>query len=169
MDGTIYCLVDTGGKVYVKDGAESYADVAADCELDEHACQKFRFNLTNRRLVVDRGQSASHRMVRTHIDRDVGTPDRLMEFAGAGHLPKGVLLNLLDMDNRQPYLDACAVIEKRYTEACTATSDPCLESGCAVEGEVCLQPLLRAGHRACAAAWITLFADPRHRIDAWKN
>ena len=172
MDGTIYCLVNAGGTVYGKDGAESYADVAADCELDENACQKYRFDLTNRRLVIDCGKPASHRTVRPYVDRYVGTPDRLMEFAEAGHLPKGVLVNLLDMDSRQAYLEACAVIEKTYTEDCTATNDPCLESGCAVEGEICLQPLLRAGieyHRACAAEWIKLFADPRRRIDAWKN
>jgi hypothetical protein len=172
MVGTIYCLVDTGDKVYVEDGAESYADVAADCEVDENACQKYRFDLTNRRLVVDRGKPASQRTVRTYLDQYVGTPDRLIDFAKAGHLPKGALVNLLDTDNRQAYLDACAVIEKKYTEDCTATSDSCLESGCAVEGEICLQPLLRAGieyHRACAAEWIKLFADPRNRVDAWKN
>ena len=66
MDSTIYCLVDSGGKVYVKDGAESYADVAADGELDEDACQNYRFDLTNRRVVIDRDKPASHRAVRTY-------------------------------------------------------------------------------------------------------
>ena len=93
-------------------------------------------------------------------DERVGTLEELMKNAEQGRLPKSVLVNLLDIQHRQAYLDACARIEKKYTE------------DCAVEGEVCLQPLLRAGieyHRACAAEWIKLFADPRNRIDAWKH
>jgi len=107
---------------------------------------------------------------RAEADECVGTLEELMKIAEQGRLPKSVLVNLLDIEHRHAYLDACARIEKKYTEDCTATNDPCLESGCAVEGEVCLQPLLRAGieyHRACAAEWIKLFADPRNRIDAW--
>jgi len=106
------------------------------------------------------------------VDQFVGTSEELMTLAAQGRLPKRMLVNLLDIQHRQAYLDGCAVIEKTYTEKCTATKNPCLESGCAVEGEICLQPLLRAGigyGRACAAEWIKLFADPRNRIDAWKN
>ena len=105
-------------------------------------------------------------------DQCIGTLDTLMKVAEQGRLPKSVLVNLLDLGHRHAFLAACAVIEKRYTEDCTATNDPCLESGCAAEGEICLQPLLRAGigyHRACAAEWIKLFADPRNRVDAWKH
>jgi hypothetical protein len=108
----------------------------------------------------------------TGLDRYVGMPDRLMACAEAGQFPKGVLVNLLDLGHRQAYLDACAVIEKRYTEDCTRTNDACLESGCALEDGICLQPLLRAGieyERACGAEWLKLFRDPRNRIDAWKN
>jgi len=136
MGGTIYCLVDASGKVYVKDGAESHADVAAGRELDEHACHAYRFDLTTRRLVTDRGGPASHRAVRSYLDRHIGTPDRLMAFAEARQLPKGALVNLLVGDERQAYLDACAVIEKKFTDDCIATKDPCLESGCAAEGEI---------------------------------
>ena len=106
------------------------------------------------------------------VDQCTGTPEELMKLAEQGHLPKCVLAELLDIEHRHAYLDACAVIEKTYTEDCTATNDPCLESGCALEGEICLQPLLGAGieyHRACAAEWIKLFVDPRNRIDACKN
>ena len=106
------------------------------------------------------------------VDRGIATPEELMTLADQGLLPKSVLANLLDIEHRQAFLDACAAIEKKYTEDCTATNDPCLESGCAVEGEICLQPLLRAGieyHKACAAEWVKLFADPRHRIDVWKH
>ena len=105
------------------------------------------------------------------VDQCIGTTEALMKVAEEGRLPKGVLVNLLDIEHRQAFLDGCAIIEKRFTEHCTA-NDPCLESGCAVEGEICLQPLLRAGieyHRACAAEWIKLFADSRNRIDAWKH
>jgi hypothetical protein len=105
-------------------------------------------------------------------DQYVGTAEQFMTWATAGQLPKRVLVRLLSIAARQPYLDACAVIEKRYTETCTATHDPCLESGCAVEGEICLQPLLRAGvdyQKACGGAWIPLFADPRNRVEDWKN
>ena len=106
------------------------------------------------------------------VDQCVGSPEELMRVAAQGRLPKSALVNLLALEHRQAFLDACAVIERKYTEDCTATNDPCLESGCAVEGEICLQPLLRAGveyHRACAAEWTKLFADPRNRIDALKN
>jgi hypothetical protein len=106
------------------------------------------------------------------VDQCIETPEEFITVADQGLLPKSVLANLLDIGHRQAFLDACAAIEKKYTEDCTATNDPCLESGCAVEGEICLQPLLRAGieyHRACAAEWIKLFADPRNRIDALKN
>ena len=67
---------------------------------------------------------------------------------------------------RRLFLDACARIEKAYTAECAATNDPCLESGCAIDqaaGEVCLQPLLRAGRdydAACAAEWVKLVEGP---------
>lgn len=105
-------------------------------------------------------------------DRSIGTLEELMTCAEQGHLSKIVLVNLLDTDRRQACLDACDVIEKRYTKNCAAAEETCLASGCAVEGEVCLEPLLRAGieyPRACAAEWLKLFVDPRNRIEAWKN
>jgi hypothetical protein len=106
------------------------------------------------------------------VDPRIGTAEALMKVAEQGRLPKGVLVNLLDLEHRHAFLAACAAIERKYTEDCTAANDPCLESGCAAEGEICLQPLLRAGieyQKACGAEWIKLFADPRYRIDAWKN
>ena len=172
MDAMIYCLVDAGGKVYVKDGAQSHADVAADFGLDEHACEAYRFDLATRRLLRDRGDGANDRAARTHVLQYVGTPEKLMTFAAAGRLPKRVLLRLLAVGSRQPYLDACAVVEKTYTDDCARQNDPCLESGCAVEGEICLQPLLRAGidyQAACAAEWVKFFANVGNRVDAWKH
>ena len=103
---------------------------------------------------------------------EVETPADLMAFAEEGRLPKQVLASLLTPESRQHYLDACAAIERHYTEACTASNDPCLEGGCAAEGEICLQPLLRAEvdyQKACTAEWMKLFENPANRIDAWKN
>jgi len=172
MDCDIYCLVDDSGRVYVKDGAISHSEVAANFGLEAHECETYRFDLAARRLRVDRGTPDSDRAAHDYWDRQVGSPEKLMAFAAEGHLTKLVLGSLLGAADTPAYLDACTVIEKRYTAECTAKPDPCLESGCALEGEVCLEPLLRAGaeyHRACAGAWKIQFADPRHRIQAWMH
>jgi hypothetical protein len=111
-------------------------------------------------------------MAQDYMNRFVGTPEKLVHFAEEGHLPKRVLLNLVTSDKRPAYLEACTAIERAYTKACTATNDPCLASGCAVEDGICLQPLLRAGveyQQSCAAEWIKLFADSRNRIETWRN
>jgi hypothetical protein len=172
MDCDIYCLVDASGHVYVKDGAVSHSEVAANFGLDAHLCDTYRFDLAARRLLVDRGGPASARAARAYWDQHLGSPAKLMTFAAEGRLTKQVLGSLLGADHVQPYLDACTVIEKQYTADCAAKGDPCLESGCAVEGEICLEPLLRAGreyHRACGAAWRTRFEDPQHRTKAWMH
>ena len=94
-------------------------------------------------------------------------PNRIIELARAGDVPKLELAELLNPVARKTFLNYCASIEKRYTEACTAQHDPCLESGCALEGETCLQPLERAGieyDRACGNAFIELYLDPRNRV-----
>ena len=94
----------------------------------------------------------------------------LLADAAAGRLSKPVLASLLAPEYRAAFLAACAAIEKRYTEACTAKNDPCLESGCALEGETCLNPLVEAGaeyQKACGAEWAKLFADASHRADGW--
>lgn len=88
--------------------------------------------------------------------------EQFMRLAEGGQVPKDVLANMLEPGTRQSYLETCAAIEREYTEACDATGDPCLESGCSIDhdaGEVCLQPLLRAEteyQKACAAEWIKL-------------
>ncbi|HZP49000.1 MAG TPA: hypothetical protein VFB07_10720 [Vicinamibacterales bacterium] len=94
------------------------------------------------------------------------TPDRVIELARSGEVPKLQLADLLNVNARKTFLDFCASIEKRYTEACTAQHEPCLEGGCALEGEVCLQPLERAHpeyERACGNAFVELYLDPRNR------
>jgi hypothetical protein len=170
MHCQIYCLVDAGGHVYVKDGALSHSEVAQSAGLDSDVCDRYRFDLASRHLFVDRGRPASDHAAQTYWDRQVGSPAKLVTFAAEGHLTKQVLGRLLGAENARAYLDACTVIEKQYTVDCAAQGDPCLESGCALEGEVCLDPLLKAGgeyHRACGAAWSILFEDPRHRTQAW--
>jgi hypothetical protein len=174
MNNTMYCVVDPHGKVYVKLGAESFEEVARPFGLSESGCQEYRFDLTARRLLVKRATPAGAIAVQEYLNQRLGSPERLMAFAEEGYLPKHVLVDLLSIENRRPYLETCAGIERKYTQACTAKNDPCLESGCSVEGEeeICLQPLLNAGveyHQACAAEWMKLFRTPTNRIDAWKN
>jgi hypothetical protein len=172
MDTNMYCLVDARGNVYVKDGAESFDDVALEHGLAESECQECRFDLATRRLFVEQstGEAAAQRFITGRL----GTPERLMAFAGEGHLSKQVMAQLLMPKIRQPYLAACTRIERAYTAACLASKDPCLAEGCSVEGEdeICLDPILRAGTeypRACAAEWIKLFRAPANRIAAWRN
>lgn len=98
-------------------------------------------------------------------------PEQVIAFAEAGQLPKQVLASLLTARARRPFYDACSAIELRYTEACRAKNDPCLESGCSAEGERCLQPLLDAGTeylKACGASWAPLFADVSNREPSWR-
>jgi len=102
----------------------------------------------------------------TKVQTALGTSDQVIERARAGQVPKLELAELLNPNARKTFLNFCTSIEKRYTEACTAKNDPCLESGCALEGEVCLQPLERAHpeyDRACGNAFVELYLDPKNR------
>jgi hypothetical protein len=106
-------------------------------------------------------------MMQTIID----TPETLIHYAIEGHLSKPALTSLLTPPSRPAFLAACTEIEKGYTAACAATGNPCLASGCSCEGEVCLEPLLRAGseyQKHCGAEWAKLFVDGRHRDAGWK-
>ena len=101
------------------------------------------------------------------MEEQFDTPEQLMKYAGEGRLTKHALATTLAPEPRRQFLEACAAIEKKYTVDCAAANDPCLESGCAVEDEICLQPLLRAGteyHRACAVEWAKLFAHHENRL-----
>jgi hypothetical protein len=89
------------------------------------------------------------------------TKPQLLKLAEEGRLTKHAMATMLTPELRREFLTACAAIERKYTDDCSATNDPCLESGCSAEGEICLQPLLRAGsdyHKACAAEWAKLVA-----------
>lgn len=99
------------------------------------------------------------------------SPDKLLQYAAAGRLPKQALARLLGTGPREDFLEVCADIERHYTEECAAT-EPCLPSGCSAEGEVCLQPLLRAGteyFRACGQEWGKLFARAENRSSDWER
>lgn len=172
MNPMIHWLVDGGGTVYLKDGAESHAEVAAAFDLTAPASGKYRFDLVSRRVIRDQGDPATDRPAMAFAARTFGTPEHLMEFARQGHLPKLILAELLTAATKPQFLAACAAVEQHYTEACQAVGDPCLDDGCAMdEGEVCLQPLARAEsayNQACAAEWATFFAQPSNRIGSWR-
>ncbi|MGE5246137.1 MAG: hypothetical protein ACM3SQ_18075 [Betaproteobacteria bacterium] len=96
-----------------------------------------------------------------------------MEAAAEGQFSTQVLAGLLNEQARHAFLETCARIERTYTEACPTVNEPCLASGCSLEGtnEICLQPLLAADGdylRACAAEWIKLFRRPENRADFWQ-
>jgi hypothetical protein len=96
----------------------------------------------------------------------VETPESLMVHAIEGRLSKDAMASLLTPPTRPAFLRACATIERRLTDACGAGSDPCLDSGCSCEGEICLEPILRAGtdyFRACGAEWVKFFANAQNR------
>ena len=98
------------------------------------------------------------------------TPEELMDLASEGRFSKDELVALLAIERRQAFLDACARIERKFTEDCAAQNHPCLQSGCSIDaGEICLQPLLRAGsdyYKACAQAWLPIFQTPANRAGA---
>jgi hypothetical protein len=101
----------------------------------------------------------------------VVSPDDVIAHAIDGRLSKHALAGLLAPPARHAFYEACARIEMRYTSECRDLDDPCLESGCSMEGERCLQPILRAGidyYKACGAEWAKLFADTANRDESWK-
>jgi hypothetical protein len=175
MDATLYCLLGPNGDLHVTGNTTSFADFAATCHLSEPDCEEAHFDLAARTLGLDRVTPAGAERLQAFVDAHVGTPERLMDFALEGEMPKADLAGLLSLEDRPSYLEACARIERAYTEACAATHDACLASGCPVvdvPGEVCLQPLLRAGgayRAACAEAWTRLFRSPAHRIGSWQD
>jgi hypothetical protein len=100
------------------------------------------------------------------------TAEQVLTLAVEGRFSKAELAEFLATECRKPFLEACARIEKKYTEDCTAKGEPCLESGCSVEGETCLQPLLHAGsgyYKACAEAWLPIFRDVKNRADMFQH
>ena len=137
-------------------------------------CLEYEFDLERRWMNRPNlsTELRSDAAARNFFDQYVDTPERLMAFAKEVNLPKLELAKLLKPDTRRFYLEVCASIEKAITEACTAKGDPCLEDGCALEGEICLNACLTAGQaysKACVNVWIEMFRNPDNRIDAWRK
>lgn len=85
---------------------------------------------------------------------------QLINFAERGMLDKAEMAELLPEEPRAAFLAACTSVERAITEACTANGDFCLASGCALDGEVCLNALLSANpsyNKACGQVWLPLF------------
>ena len=92
---------------------------------------------------------------------------QLMHFAEEGILAKDEMAQLLPEGPRASFLAACAQVEKDFTRACAAQGDFCLASGCALEGESCLNALLKAGpafNKACGQVWLPIYCDPHNRV-----
>jgi len=88
------------------------------------------------------------------------SPSQLINLAKRGMLAKTEMAELLPEQSQAEFLAACARVEHAVTDACAAHGDFCLASGCAMDGEVCLNALLNAGldfNKACAQLWLPLF------------
>jgi len=174
MSSMLYCVVDSQHHVSVAADPLGFANLPGARGAGKIECEQFTFDLESRRLRVVRGTPSGAIAARAYLDRQVGTPERLMTFAANGQLSKGALASLLTIESRPRFLQNCARIERAYTDACRARRQPCLASGCSVEGEdeTCLQPLLEAGveyRKQCAAEWITAFRAPANRVVIWRN
>ena len=86
------------------------------------------------------------------------TPE-LMDLTAETLLDKEILAHLLPSEPRAVFLAGCAQVERDLTRAC-AERGGCLESGCALEGESCLNALLNAApeyNQECGRLWLPLF------------
>jgi len=159
---TIFCFVN-------KDGSVRFED-------EKNGCLKYEFSLKTRMMTIEplevERSLRQDAIARNHFDNLVGTPEKLMSFAQLGRLSKLELADLLSPEKKQAYLHVCAGVERALTETCTAKGEPCLENGCAVEGEICLNALLESGEIytvAYVSAWTYLFINPENRVSVWKN
>jgi len=88
------------------------------------------------------------------------SPAQLIHFAEEGLLGKAEMAELLPSEPRAEFLHECAVIERDVTRACAAHGEFCLASGCALEGQSCLNAILSAGpafNKACGQLWLALY------------
>jgi hypothetical protein len=98
----------------------------------------------------------------------INSSEVLIRRAQDGLLSKADMADFLAPDPRWSFLEKCAQVEREFTKSCAAEGDYCLESGCALQGEACLNALLKAGpeyHKACARLWLPIFGDPQNRIE----
>jgi hypothetical protein len=113
-------------------------------------------------------------VARNYFDQLVGTPEKLIEFAGQGGLSKALLTSLLEPRIRGTFRKVCEIYERAVTVACGSGGDPCLEDGCAFEGtdETCLNAILLKGGKClkdCVDVWALKFRDSENRIDVWRR
>jgi hypothetical protein len=95
---------------------------------------------------------------------------QLIHFAEQGLLDKFEMAHLLPPAPKADFLNACGDIEKALTQACADHGDHCLASGCAMQGESCLNAILKAGpeyNKACGRVWVALFDNPANRGKGW--
>lgn len=108
----------------------------------------------------------------TRLEEDMNTnysAAQLMHFAEEGLLDKFEMAHLLPPAPEAEFLRACADIERGLTQACIDLGDHCLASGCAMQGESCLNAILKAGpeyNKACGRVWVALFSNPVNRDKA---
>lgn len=89
----------------------------------------------------------------------------LMDFTAEQLLDKETLAQLLPSEPRAVFLAGCAQVERNLTRACAEHGNGCLESGCALEGESCLNALLNAAaeyNKQCGRLWLPLFRSSEH-------
>lgn len=156
------CFVSKEGTIHLQDENGEFLEYRFDLETRTMTIEPWE---TERSLLCDA-------VARNYFDTQVGTPERLMNLAQNNGLSKLELAALLVPEKKRVYLDTCAKFKKALTEACTAKNDPCLEEGCALEGETCLNAVLKAGEiytTAYVSMWLHLFADPENRILNWRS
>lgn len=99
------------------------------------------------------------------------TPDDLIKMLAFSHSSKTALAATLKIEMRMPFLRECAKIERSYTERCASMGKPCLQDGCPMDDETCLEALLNAEpdySQRVYRAWLNIFKDPNNRTDEWK-
>jgi hypothetical protein len=88
----------------------------------------------------------------------------MMDFTAETLLDKEMLAQLLPSEPRAVFLAGCAHVERNLTREC-AEHGGCLESGCALEGESCLNAVLNAAaeyNSECGRLWLPLFRSSDH-------
>ncbi len=90
-----------------------------------------------------------------------------MHFAEQGILAKAEMAELLRSARQgATFLARAAEVEKGFHACVRCARRLCLASGCALEGESCLNAILNAGpeyNKACGRQWVALYSNPANR------
>jgi hypothetical protein len=155
--------------------------LAIEGKDDKELGLEYAFDLETRQMLfVGKSQPAVTRelrhdaVARNYFDQLVGTPEKLIEFAGQDRLSKASLTALLEPRIRGTFLKVCEIYERAATIACGSSGDSCLEDGCAFEGtdETCLNAILLKGGKClkeCVDIWAFKFRDSENRIEVWRR